>query len=676
MFASITLVLVLTRSCTWCFCAAAPSYHSFHELGKHGRELAMKGDLASYEQSVDAFRSQRKVAKGRKQVFTAYNNIAVSLLRLGNIKRHATHALVDYRGAYKMLAKARRINPKHKKIRKNTQLLEKTCKRRYAGASCEVALAEGSLKQYTPMFLFRFNADEYVDRGSELASVGKKTPSSSGYLKHLPSAKSNQISRQPWSFALDKAERAYTRHLSEDIVVDHLKADSFGMNDIQESSGVNSDLGYALIHSTQAANSIRDMKGIAKGQDIDSSNRLLFTILAATQNNLGAIYLDIASDMISRIYGTDSLALDSKAIKQISALVDEANSAISLAKDQVHRLKTFMDDNSFAIIKIGIANNEALAQAMKQQTQDMYVSLHGGVPLLKEDMVQEKTEKSGVGFPDKKRQRKKYPPVERLSWPPNETTLAAFGIHRSRSGISVGEFLRHCNRPIVIERTTEKDVQIWRLQEKWANLSYLEENLVTKLDIELSENSENLYGTNKHHNPIHAAEFFSRLKYMNQSGGVPHDGKYPYISLDIDEKNIPVGPLRDDINRIEFQSVSTGISLFEDPTKVLLWIGASNVSAIAHYDHAFNAFLMIRGSKRFIVASPGDTAGMYLHPAPGHSHRQSQLTNLDDIDYEKFPKARRLAFTEATLEEGDIIFLPPFWYHSVETVLGPSVAIR
>ena len=114
----------------------------------------------------------------------------------------------------------------------------------------------------------------------------------------------------------------------------------------------------------------------------------------------------------------------------------------------------------------------------------------------------------------------------------------------------------------------------------------------------------------------------------------------------------------------------------DDPMKLLLWIGASNVSAIAHYDHAFNTFMMLSGSKRFIVASPRFTAGMYLHPAPEHSHRQSQLENLNNIDFDTYPEARKVAFSEATLEPGDLIFLPPFWYHSVESVVGPSIAIR
>ena len=69
--------------------AAAETTPSFDSLGRRGQALADEGTLAGLRRAVGVFRRQRKATGGRRQAFTAYNNIAVTLLRLGNARRRA-----------------------------------------------------------------------------------------------------------------------------------------------------------------------------------------------------------------------------------------------------------------------------------------------------------------------------------------------------------------------------------------------------------------------------------------------------------------------------------------------------------------------------------------------------------------------------------------------------------
>jgi hypothetical protein len=660
----------------------------------------------------------------------------VTLLRLGNSRRRVRNAVEDYRKSFGMLGKARRINAKHKKLRRNSALLEKACRRRFAGApDCVAALKEGSVYQLEPMFLYRRGDGGGRDgRGTGNDSSGGSRRSNSngtdgasvsraGYMDQLSSSSSSASSQDDvpaspatlWHRELGKAEDALRRFeaaatadldgnseiSSEEAAV--ARAAEIGVVDfVNVQVAENSILGLVLLHLSRAAAMIKkDAEGMVMmgggGMDMDMGADTIAATAAssaATQANIGAAYLALSLSIVTTYGVDDERDHDRDTCTFVSKLIDEASDALDTAARILSSPPLARQEHFSKLLTSAIRANTGVAGHVRQRVQQILESFRGDVPTLPNTSSQSSSSSSsssssysssndGLDPSDKNdtkplsvtpRRRQTYPPIDRITWPPDKEALAKVGITEPRAGLSIGDFLRRCHRPILIQGTTEEDIEAWRLRTKWSNMTYLEAQLSPKMHIDLSDEPENLYATSKSSKLIHTAEFVSRLVYMNATGGRPHDGKHPYISVNIDD--IPEGPLHDDLNGVEFQSVSTGVSILGDSMKLLLWIGASNVSAIAHYDHAFNTFMMLKGSKRFIVAPPRDTAGMYLHPAPTHSHRQSQLNNLDNIDFVAYPKARLVEFSEATLGPGDLIFLPPFWYHSVESVVGPSVAIR
>ncbi|OEL21117.1 Lysine-specific demethylase JMJ30, partial [Dichanthelium oligosanthes] len=56
-----------------------------------------------------------------------------------------------------------------------------------------------------------------------------------------------------------------------------------------------------------------------------------------------------------------------------------------------------------------------------------------------------------------------------------------------------------------------------------------------------------------------------------------------------------------------------------------------------------------------------------------YPHSETMLSNtsqvdLDNIDLEEFPRAENLEFMDCILEEGDLLYIPPKWWHYVRSL--------
>ncbi|KAF1899366.1 hypothetical protein Lal_00019494 [Lupinus albus] len=63
-----------------------------------------------------------------------------------------------------------------------------------------------------------------------------------------------------------------------------------------------------------------------------------------------------------------------------------------------------------------------------------------------------------------------------------------------------------------------------------------------------------------------------------------------------------------------------------------------------------------------------------LSPYPDTMLRNSSQVDLDDIDVRKFPKVADLEFVDCILEEGEMLYIPPKWWHYVRS-LTPSCSV-
>lgn len=108
------------------------------------------------------------------------------------------------------------------------------------------------------------------------------------------------------------------------------------------------------------------------------------------------------------------------------------------------------------------------------------------------------------------------------------------------------------------------------------------------------------------------------------------------------------------------------------PNIMYFFFGFSNqkftTTTYLHFDDIHNIFVQIRGRKRFILFPPSNYLSFY--PAireSGYSPAWSKVnpTKPDLVSYPKFPWQDKI---EVILEAGEILYIPPLWWHHVTAI--------
>jgi hypothetical protein len=101
-----------------------------------------------------------------------------------------------------------------------------------------------------------------------------------------------------------------------------------------------------------------------------------------------------------------------------------------------------------------------------------------------------------------------------------------------------------------------------------------------------------------------------------------------------------------------------------------IWLGNAIVTP-THLDEWNNIGCVVAGKRRFTLFPPGQIANLYIGPidfAP--TGAPMSLVSLRDPDFARFPKFRDAleAAVTADLGPGDAIYIPPLWWHHVESL--------
>lgn len=89
------------------------------------------------------------------------------------------------------------------------------------------------------------------------------------------------------------------------------------------------------------------------------------------------------------------------------------------------------------------------------------------------------------------------------------------------------------------------------------------------------------------------------------------------------------------------------------------WMGPAGTVTPLHHDLTNNFMAQVRGRKLCRLIAPHDLADMY-----NNRHCFSQV-DLDNVDYEKYPRFRDVRVIDVTIGPGDLLFLPVGWWHYV-----------
>lgn len=218
--------------------------------------------------------------------------------------------------------------------------------------------------------------------------------------------------------------------------------------------------------------------------------------------------------------------------------------------------------------------------------------------------------------------------------------------------------------PVVIKNSV---TVTWPAYKKW-NPSYLSKKISSLKGVYENSNrwfgpyydkskplthlstKKNSYRTNL---VLKGPEFFQLLEH-------PKNNSHVYFTGDIDD----LGPWAWE----DVQPIEELLSLNPKHSSINVWMGQPHVIAHCHYDGYHNLYAQLYGRKRFTMFRPTEWPGTYPYPFLHPSHAQAQVNISDDVSISMFPAVRRIEGYQVLLEPGDLLYMPPLWFHHVEAV--------
>ena len=225
-------------------------------------------------------------------------------------------------------------------------------------------------------------------------------------------------------------------------------------------------------------------------------------------------------------------------------------------------------------------------------------------------------------------------------------------------------------KPVVVKNSI---VSTWTAMKKW-NFSYLENNMGMDTLSQVKCTDYNLTFDPDRTAPLKVgiplpftetnmstSSFFSCIQQpSNCSDGL--NGHYYFGSIP--------EPLRPDLN-------STRLLFHTDrdyeSNKQFMWISSSGMITHGHFDQDFNFFVQLIGKKRFTLWPSSQHELLHVYPRVHPLWHKSRI-NFRSPDLTNFPNFAKSRALQVVLEPGDVLYVPPYTWHYVET-LSPSVSL-
>ena len=144
----------------------------------------------------------------------------------------------------------------------------------------------------------------------------------------------------------------------------------------------------------------------------------------------------------------------------------------------------------------------------------------------------------------------------------------------------------------------------------------------------------------------------------------PFDGFYYYASGGVELLNL--GSVASDDESLQTMTFPSHSEAYSKPGQVNFWLGMANVTAYTHYDTSHNFHMVVDGRKRFILLPPDAYSRLKLHPCLHPLYRQVGVDVLSQGNLKQF--IHDMQGYDVELTDGDVIYIPPYWFHTVVTM--------
>jgi hypothetical protein len=106
-----------------------------------------------------------------------------------------------------------------------------------------------------------------------------------------------------------------------------------------------------------------------------------------------------------------------------------------------------------------------------------------------------------------------------------------------------------------------------------------------------------------------------------------------------------------------------------------LFIGRGGTGTPFHAAAVWNWFINVDGRKTWYFVDPRDTVFLYPFPVMGRPAAFPLCLYPDEYDREQFPAFEYCPYYTVTLEPGDVLLNPPWWWHAVHNASPTSIGV-
>jgi hypothetical protein len=109
------------------------------------------------------------------------------------------------------------------------------------------------------------------------------------------------------------------------------------------------------------------------------------------------------------------------------------------------------------------------------------------------------------------------------------------------------------------------------------------------------------------------------------------------------------------------------------------WLSSEGMRTHTHFDNDRNFFVQLLGEKRFVLWPPNMTRHLCpyprLHPLWHKSRAAFEAPPDPQHGLRACSNYSKASGLRLTVVPGDVLYIPPFWWHTVETIGGPSLSL-
>jgi hypothetical protein len=121
---------------------------------------------------------------------------------------------------------------------------------------------------------------------------------------------------------------------------------------------------------------------------------------------------------------------------------------------------------------------------------------------------------------------------------------------------------------------------------------------------------------------------------------------------------------------------------FEDPPyfegraikRRKLWVSGAGIWVPLHYDPVEQLHWVLQGRKRFLCFRPG--VRDYYPYGPFSKAPIISRVDADEPDFDAFPRFANTTAVEIEVRAGELMYVPPFWWHQVQSMDAFNVSIN